>query len=95
VAGRCGVLPGVDAIGERALAWIAKYRLDVRPDFVAGADSGALFLNELGEALAPSWLTINTHVSIQKLKAIHTATDPGAKLQRRGHEGDARQDEEG
>jgi integrase/recombinase XerD len=120
-------------IGERALAWIEKYRVDVRPDFVAGADSGALFLNELGEALAPSWLTIMvrryvaragvqkrgachlfrhatatlmleggadvrfiqemlghakldttqiyTHVSIQKLKAIHTATHPGARLE--------------
>jgi integrase/recombinase XerD len=37
-------------IGERALQWIAKYRDDVRPELVAGADDGTLFLTHSGEA---------------------------------------------
>ncbi len=45
-------------IGERALAWIEKYRIDVRPAFVAGPDADVLFLNELGESLGMAWLTI-------------------------------------
>ena len=44
-------------IGERAVAWIEKYRNDVRPELVTGADEGELFLSHLGEAFAPNRLT--------------------------------------
>lgn len=44
-------------IGERAVAWIEKYRDEVRPELVTGADEGELFLSHLGEAFAPNRLT--------------------------------------
>lgn len=44
-------------IGERALAWIGKYRDDVRPELACGADDGTLFITTLGEAFAPNRLT--------------------------------------
>lgn len=44
-------------IGVRALAWVIKYRDDVRPDLACGADDGTLFLTTLGEAFAPNRLT--------------------------------------
>jgi integrase/recombinase XerD len=45
-------------IGERALAWVIKYRDDVRPSLAVEPDPGTLFLNDLGEGLGPAWLTI-------------------------------------
>jgi integrase/recombinase XerD len=45
-------------IGERALAWVVKYRDEVRPQLVVEPDPGVLFLNELGEGLGTAWLTI-------------------------------------
>ena len=45
-------------IGERALAWIAAYRDQARPELVVGPDSGTLFLNALGNPLKPFHLTI-------------------------------------
>jgi integrase/recombinase XerD len=36
-------------IGERALAWVEKYRLDVRPLYSRDPDDGTLFLTNLGE----------------------------------------------
>jgi len=44
-------------IGARALAWIAKYRDDVRPELAIGADDGTLFLTTLGDTFAPNRLT--------------------------------------
>ena len=44
-------------IGTRALAWVGKYRHDVRPDLACGADDGTLFLTTLGEAFAPNRMT--------------------------------------
>ena len=44
-------------IGDRAVAWIEKYRDDVRPELATGADEGTLFLTLLGEAFAPNRLT--------------------------------------
>jgi integrase/recombinase XerD len=35
-------------IGERALAWIAKYMEEVRPELAVGDDDGTLFLSNLG-----------------------------------------------
>ena len=36
-------------IGQRALQWVEKYRLDIREQFACGNDDGALFLNDLGQ----------------------------------------------
>jgi integrase/recombinase XerD len=44
-------------IGERAIAWVDKYRDDVRTGLSTGADEGTLFLTHLGEAFAPNRLT--------------------------------------
>lgn len=44
-------------IGERAIAWVEKYRDDVRPELATGADDGTLFLTHLGEAFSPNRLT--------------------------------------
>lgn len=44
-------------IGERALAWIAKYAGDVRPQLVAGRDPGTLFLTGQGEVFSVNRLT--------------------------------------
>lgn len=44
-------------IGERALAWIEKYRDEVRPELVLGHDDGTLFLTVQGEAFSPNRLT--------------------------------------
>jgi integrase/recombinase XerD len=44
-------------IGERALAWIARYLDTVRPELVVPPDDGTLFLSSLGEALSPNHVT--------------------------------------
>jgi len=44
-------------IGVRALAWITKYRDDVRPELATGADDGTLFLTTLGSHFEPNRLT--------------------------------------
>lgn len=55
-------------IGERALAWIAKYNDDVRPELASGADDGTLFLTNQGEAFTPNRLTqlVRDHVNAAK-----------------------------
>lgn len=51
-------------IGTRALAWIAKYREDVRPDLACGTDDGTMFITTLGLPFAPNRLTqlVRRHV---------------------------------
>ena len=44
-------------IGERALAWIEKYRDTARPELVTGRDDGTLFLSHLGESFTPNAMT--------------------------------------
>ena len=44
-------------IGERALAWIERYQIEVRPELVATRNQNALFLTTLGEAFTPPRLT--------------------------------------
>lgn len=44
-------------IGDRALAWITKYRDEVRPDFALAKDEGFLFLTFQGDAMDPRWLS--------------------------------------
>lgn len=53
-------------IGERALAWITKYRDDVRPHFVLGQDDGTLFLTQQGEGFSPNRLTQLVREHIEK-----------------------------
>jgi integrase/recombinase XerD len=44
-------------IGERALLWIEKYRVEVRPELVVEPGCGALFLTMMGEGFSPGTLT--------------------------------------
>ncbi len=41
----------VTPIGERALRWVEKYSLQVRPRLVLGDDHGALFLTDMGDPI--------------------------------------------
>lgn len=120
-------------IGERALAWVEKYKNDLRPVLLVKEDEKTLFLSCRGNRLAPGNLSrlvsnyirdagigkegschifrhtmatlmlengadiryiqqilghsnldttqIYTHVSIRKLKEVHSTTHPGALLQ--------------
>ena len=45
-------------VGARALAWIGQYRDSARPELVAGADEGILFLNAMGGPLGLGYLTM-------------------------------------
>ncbi|MEO7937120.1 MAG: site-specific tyrosine recombinase XerC [Burkholderiaceae bacterium] len=125
-------------VGERALAWIAKYERQARPELLTDPAERRLFLNQYGQPLSPdglSWRVRDyfqqagiekrgachlfrhtmatamldngadirhvqeilghgqitstqryTHVSIARLKAVHSATHPSAKLERRERE---------
>jgi integrase/recombinase XerD len=44
-------------IGERAAAWIERYRIEARPQLVMPPDEGVLFLTQEGEELSPARLT--------------------------------------
>ncbi|RZU38479.1 integrase/recombinase XerD [Fluviicoccus keumensis] len=55
-------------IGERAAAWVEKYRADVRPAFVAGRDEGVLFLTRTGEGMSPNNLTTLARGYIEQSK---------------------------
>jgi integrase/recombinase XerD len=44
-------------IGERALGWIDKYVIEVRPKHVTEPDSRALFISHMGQAFSPHWAT--------------------------------------
>lgn len=44
-------------IGDRALAWIAKYRDSIRLEFALADDDGTLFLTQQGDAIDPRWLS--------------------------------------
>ena len=53
-------------IGERALAWVEKYKESARPELVSGRDDGTLFLSEWGEAFAPNAMTRLVRVYVEK-----------------------------
>ncbi|MEE8059756.1 MAG: tyrosine-type recombinase/integrase [Pseudomonadales bacterium] len=53
-------------IGDRAIAWINKYLLTVRPELVSGLDDGTLFLSRFGDAFTPSSLSDCVRVYVQK-----------------------------
>ena len=44
-------------IGERAMAWVEKYKESARPELVSGKDDGTLFLSNLGGAFVPDRVT--------------------------------------
>lgn len=44
-------------IGERALAWVEKYRVDARPDLVIGFENNSLFLTDQGQPFRRSALS--------------------------------------
>lgn len=44
-------------IGERAIAWIDKYRVETRPELACGRDEGQLFLSRYGDKISPNGLT--------------------------------------
>jgi integrase/recombinase XerD len=51
-------------IGERALSWIEKYLVEVRPTLVMEPDDGTLFISHFGQAYSPHWVTeiVRTYV---------------------------------
>jgi integrase/recombinase XerD len=44
-------------VGDRALAWVARYRDAVRPGLAGPLDDGTLFVNRYGTGLHPEWVT--------------------------------------
>ncbi|MCC7311384.1 MAG: site-specific tyrosine recombinase XerC [Sulfuritalea sp.] len=53
-------------VGERAARWIEKYLYDVRPDYLDGADDGALFLAKHGEAMTAKQLSYLVKKAIER-----------------------------
>ena len=53
-------------IGERALAWVEKYRHEVRPSLIIGHDGGTLFLNDHGYPFRRNALTARIKRYIQQ-----------------------------
>jgi len=53
-------------IGERAMAWVEKYKESARQDLVAGRDDGTLFLSEWGEAFSTNAMTRLARVYVEK-----------------------------
>ena len=45
-------------IGDRALAWIEKYRLDVRPKLLVDPSEAALFLTRMGEPFSETGMSV-------------------------------------
>jgi integrase/recombinase XerD len=61
-------------IGERAVAWIEKYRQEARPELVSGPDTKTLFLNELGEPLGLDWLSILVRRYVERARVGKTGS---------------------
>ena len=59
-------------IGERAVGWIEKYLVEVRPGIMVEPDEGFLFLTEQGEAFTPNRLT-------QLVRGYVNAADTGKR----------------
>ena len=55
-------------IGERALAWIEKYLVEVRPREVVEPDEGVLFLSNMGTGFAPHGISDVVRGYIEKAK---------------------------
>lgn len=55
-------------IGERALAWIAKYLTEARPELLGGSDDGTVFLDAMGVAFERPQLTNLVRGYVRKSK---------------------------
>ena len=55
-------------IGERALAWIAKYIAEARPELLVGSDDGTVFLSSMGAPFDRVYLTTLVRGYIRKAK---------------------------
>ena len=53
-------------IGERALGWIDKYLVEVRPALVVEPDGGTLFVSHFVEAFSPHWVTDIVRTYVEK-----------------------------
>lgn len=92
-------------VGDRASAWIEKYRADVRPELVVEPDEGGLFLTADGERFSPNGMTalVRGYVvaaDLGKRGACHLFRHPMATLMLEGgadplHPADARPREAG
>jgi integrase/recombinase XerD len=76
-------------VGERALAWLAKYRNDSRPRLSAQMDDGTLFLSADGTAINPEYFgnhvrRILDEVGIDKPGACHLFRHTAATLMLEG-----------
>ncbi|MGN6652106.1 tyrosine-type recombinase/integrase [Trinickia sp.] len=47
----------ITPIGDRALAWVARYRDEVRPELAIAGDDGTLFLTVTGQAFSDNRMT--------------------------------------
>ena len=52
-----GKIDRIIPIGERALAWLARYLTDVRPGLASSSDCGYVFLTTKGKVFAPNHLS--------------------------------------
>jgi integrase/recombinase XerD len=76
-------------IGERALAWLERYLVEVRPSIVGQPDEGFVFLSSTGRQFAPNYLSWLVRRYIQaaepgKTGACHTFRHTMATLMLEG-----------
>ncbi|MDC9590604.1 site-specific tyrosine recombinase XerC [Xenorhabdus sp. XENO-10] len=62
-------------IGERALSWLKRYLVQVRPQLAAQYDSGYLFISQKGRPLSPGHLT---HIAAKAIRQQAQLDKPGA-----------------
>ncbi|CDH07957.1 Tyrosine recombinase XerC 2 (fragment) [Xenorhabdus bovienii str. oregonense] len=62
-------------IGERALGWLTRYLVQVRPQLAAQYDSGYLFISQKGRSLSPGHLT---HIAAKAIRQQARLDKPGA-----------------
>lgn len=65
-------------IGDRAKAWLEVYRDHVRPHLVAGKETPWLFLNRIGQAIAPKKLTGRVGGYIAAAEALNPTGKTGS-----------------
>lgn len=73
-------------IGDRALAWVARYRDEVRPELAIAGDDGTLFLTVTGQAFCDNQMT---QMVRNFVPACDGHADAGERGRRSVHPGDA------
>ena len=61
-------------IGDRALGWLEKYRLDVRPTFCIDSNEAAVFLTRMGEPFSESAVSALVHDYIARAQTGKTGS---------------------